>query len=156
MHEPREFNGLLISGCALFAMGLLLGLVYTFVLIGRVEVWPFPWEIGLASVGDVDAWRRAHLGALINAIVVLVFAMAARSAQLPERLWFGFSLCVHSTAWLNSIAFALAALWSVRGLSGGAGLANTAVYLMFLLAVVTAFAQVGLLGRHLLNRSMPG
>ena len=135
----------------LFGLGLIFGLVYTFVLIGRIEVWPLPWSLALDGQVDSSAWRRAHVGTLINALMVFVFALAADKLRMPSRARTVYSACVQSTAWLNSLAFALAALVGARGLSGGAGLGNTLVYLLFLIAVVTAFLQVYLLARQALR-----
>lgn len=148
LREQREFSRLIVSGGALFAFGLLAGLIYTFALIGQIEVWPLPWHITLASYWDADAWRRAHVGSLMNAIAVLVFASAAKAISLPDSSWFPFALCVQATAWLNSAAYVLAAILGVRGLSGNGSETNLVVYLLFLMAVITAFIQSWLLARH--------
>ena len=50
LREQREFSRLIVSGGALFAFGLLAGLIYTFALIGQIEVWPLPWHNILAQI----------------------------------------------------------------------------------------------------------
>lgn len=146
--RSRWFAGLMVSASTLFGLGLIFGLVYTFVLIGRIEIWPLPWSFAFDGQADSSAWRRAHVGTLINSLMIFVFALAADKLRMPRRTRTVYSACVQSTAWLNSLAFALAAFVGARGLSGGAGLGNTLIYILFLIAVVTAFFQVYLLARQ--------
>lgn len=135
------------SAALLFGFGLLLGLVFTFNLIGDVVAWPLLPSTGLSIPGTEAGWRRAHLGGIVNALAMMAFAAAGASLRLGEtgrRLYGGFT---QLTGWCNSIGFFIAALTGTRGLGYGGSLANSLVYLLFLVAVCTAIGQTWLLWR---------
>ena len=53
---------LVTHGGALFVFGLIAGLVFTFVVIGRVEVWPFLPALDITFPGSEAGWRRGTWG----------------------------------------------------------------------------------------------
>ncbi len=137
--------GLMVQGGLLFGIGLVVGLLFTFFIIGRVEIWPVLPALDLALPGTEAGWRRAHLGLMFNAVTLLVFALAASALSLSpfQQRLYGFSVAI--TAWGNSAGFLLAALSGSRGLAMGGGAGNSLTYLCFLAAALTAFVQVWLL-----------
>ena len=137
--------GLMAQGGLLFGLGLVVGLLFTFIIIGRVEIWPVLPALDFTVPGTEAAWRRAHLGLMFNAVTLLLFACVAGSLSLSlgQQRVYGWSVAI--TAWGNSAGFLLAALTSTRGLAMGGGAGNSLTYLCFLVAALTAFVQVWLL-----------
>jgi len=136
---------ILAPAAALFAFGLVIGLVFTFEAIGHVAAWPLLPVLDFQMPGTEAAWRRAHLGALINALAMIAFALAGGSILLGARARGLYILSVCITGWANTLGFLVGALFGVRGLEFGAPWANALNYLLFLAAVPTAFAQSWLL-----------
>lgn len=136
---------LLIQGGLLFALGLVTGLLFTFVVIGRVEIWPLLPAQGISLPGSEAGWRRAHLGLMFNAVTLLVFAAIAGWLALGPVAQRVYTLSVAITAWGNSAGFLLAAVFTGRGLALEGDLANRLTYLCFLLAALSAFVQAALL-----------
>ncbi|TJY64796.1 hypothetical protein E4T66_00695 [Sinimarinibacterium sp. CAU 1509] len=129
----------------LFGAGLVVGLVFTFEAIGHVAAWPLLPPINFDFPGTEAGWRRAHLGLIINAIAMLAFAAVATTARFGSRGRAIYVVSVIVTGYANSLGFLTGTLFGVRGLEFGGAAANTATYLFFLVAVVTGFAQAGLL-----------
>jgi hypothetical protein len=129
------------SAAVLFAAGLVIGLIFTFEAIGHIEAWPLLPAIQFEFPGTEAAWRRAHLGAIMNALAMFAFAGIGSVVCLndPGQRW--LTRCVMVTGWGNSVAFVIGAIYSVRGLAFGDVVANSVVYLLFLIAAVTAFVQ---------------
>ncbi|MDD3765124.1 MAG: hypothetical protein PHP86_17655 [Nevskiales bacterium] len=129
----------------LFCAGLVVGLIFTFESIGHIAAWPLLPRIDFDFPGDVTAWRRAHLGLIVNAIAMLAFAAAGRSARLGPSAQRSYVIAVIVTGWANSAGFLTGTLFGVRGLAFGGAVANSATYLFFLVAVASAFVQAILL-----------
>lgn len=129
------------SAAVLFAAGLVIGLIFTFEAIGRIEAWPLLPAITFDFPGTEAAWRRAHLGALMNALAMFAFAGIGSVVCLsdPGQRW--LARCVIITGWGNSLGFLIGAIYSVRGLAFGDVVANSVVYVLFLIAAGTAFVQ---------------
>ena len=135
---------MITHGALLFAAGLIAGMALTFDLLGHVEVWPFPWQWEIDLPGSSRGWLRTHLGLIINGLAVWIFALLAARMLLSEGQQKLYLICVLITGWFNSAGFVIGTLFDVHGLSFGQNAANTAAYLFFLVAVVTAFIQVAL------------
>ena len=115
---------LIVHGAGVILVGMLAGFGFAFVITGDVA-------------GSERAWRMAHLEGLLNGLVLLAVAgvsdrLALRASRATLLAW---SLIV--TAWANVVASILAAVCNVRGLTPGGSLANTVVWGLFVIAVVT-------------------
>ena len=130
---------------ALFIAGLVFGLIFTFEALGHVAAWPLLPAIDFDFPGSEQAWRRTHLGAVINALAMLLFALAGPHLQLGERGRRSFVWAVLITGWGNTLGFLVGTLFGARGLAFGGGVANSLGYLLFLAAAISAFVQGGLL-----------
>jgi hypothetical protein len=143
--SAQERARILAPAAALFALGLVIGLIFTFKAIGHVAIWPLLPALDFDMPGTEAAWRRTHLGALMNAIAMIAFALAGSGIRLGAwaRQIYIWSVCI--TGWGNTLGFLVGALFGVRGLAFGASWANSVNYLLFLIAALTAFAQAWLL-----------
>lgn len=71
-------------GAMIMIIGLVAGFGLVMALIGGFEVFPgtiLDFEIP----GDSDTWARAHVGGLLNGIMVLVVAAVLWGLRIPER-----------------------------------------------------------------------
>lgn len=145
--SPAERARIAYWAAWLFGAGLVVGLIFTFEAIGHVAAWPLLPAFDFDFPGDEAGWRRAHLGFIVNAVAMLAFAGVGGLATLgpSARRW--FVVCVIVTGWANAAGFLTGTLFGVRGLAFGGQVANSITYLLFLVAVATAFVQTVLLAR---------
>ncbi|HEY0915346.1 MAG TPA: hypothetical protein VGE22_10780 [Solimonas sp.] len=136
---------ILAPAAALFALSLVVGLIFTFEAIGHVAAWPLLPVLDFQMPGTEAAWRRTHLGALMNALAMIAFAAAGSSIRLSAKARRVYIVSVCITGWANTLGFLVGALFGVRGLEFGGAWTNSLNYLLFLLAVPTAFTQAWLL-----------
>lgn len=151
--SAKERAQILAPAAALFGLGLVVGLIFTFKAIGHVAAWPLIPALDIAIPGTEEAWRRTHVGALMNALAMIAFAAAGSSVRLTDRARRLYIWTVCITGWANTLGFLVGALFGVRGLAFGASLANSLNYLLFLVAALTAFTQTWLLWRGAHARS---
>lgn len=154
--SARERARILAPAATLFALALVIGLIFTFKAIGHVAAWPLIPVLDIEMPGTEAAWRRTHLGALMNALAMMAFAVAGSSLRLSARArqWYVVSVCI--TGWGNTLGFLVGALFGVRGLAFGGAWANSLNYLLFLVAAATAFIQAWLLWQGARARSHEG
>lgn len=69
---------LLGYGAILLFIGGVIGFGFLFFLIGRLELWPLPGAIDYQMPGTYDAWRMAHMEAIVNG-----FGLWLAAAILP-------------------------------------------------------------------------
>lgn len=121
-------------------------------LVGGVEVYPGA-ILAVDLFGSPESWGRAHLGGLINAILVIVVALlipvVGFEAGRARRLGF----LVVATGWANTLFFWLALLSPNRALTFGAsrlgegnwigaiGLAPALVFTVVIIVVFIAIAR---------------
>lgn len=118
-------------------------------LLGMVAGFPFALVIlGSAVPGDVRGWHMAHLDGILNGIMLFVVAAIGPTLRLTvgERQVLVLSLLV--TAWGNIVASLMGPLFAARGLTlFGGSTANSIMYVLFLVAVVTVFVAAWLIFR---------
>jgi hypothetical protein len=115
---------MIYHGGIVFLLGLALGLPFGLVLLGSMD-------------GSERAWRMAHLEGVLNGLLVIGVAAIGPALGLSAGRAATVAWCMIVTAYGNVVASALGAAYGVRGLSPGGPLANTAVYALFMVAVVT-------------------
>ncbi len=153
---PQHFSAaeraqILAPAAWLFGLGLVIGMVFLFAAIGHIAAWPLVPALDIQMPGSEEAWRRTHLGMLINAVTMVAFAVAGGSIRLTQSARRGYIVCVWVTGWANSLGFLVGALFGVRGLEFGGAWSNSLNYLLFLIAVPSAFGQAWLLWRGARN-----
>ena len=134
--SEREHARLVAHGAVVFLLGMASGFPFAFVILGKIALWPFP-TIDWTVPGDVRGWHMAHLEGILNAM--MLFAIAAVGPRLTltagQHRLLVTSLLI--TAWGNQIASMIGPLFGVRGLEAGAGFANSLVFTLFMIAIVT-------------------
>jgi len=139
---------LIAHGGLVFLAGMAAGFPFAFFVLGKISLWPIPGEIDFQFPGTVRGWRMAHLEGILNGITCIAVAAAGQYLTLSERAqkWVAYGLIV--TAWGNVTASVIGPVFSSqegsipRGLAFGSGAANSAMYLLFVLAVVTVIVAM--------------
>lgn len=73
-------NRLIKHGAVLMLASLFGGFFLGFALTGGIGLSPLPFFIE-ADVGDMDAWRRMHSGAMMNGVMAVAIGLAMRHLQ---------------------------------------------------------------------------
>ena len=110
---------LLAHGGLVLVIGLLSGFGLLFRLLEQVAIWPIPWRIDTIIVGSVRGWQAAHVGGILNGLMVMAMAPCLPLVSLRERTkgWVVFALIF--TGWANTFFYQFGNLAANRGLSGG-------------------------------------
>lgn len=125
---------LVVNGVGLWITAVLVGWMYFFMLLGKVELFPLIPTIEFQVPGEARAWNMAHLEGITNGL--LLFAVAAVAPLLtltaPQHRVLFWSTVI--TAWGFTLPAWANALAGTRGLAfdGGpfaGGLANSIIYL---------------------------
>ncbi len=143
---PRRLQRLLVAhGALVFLAGLVAGFPFAMLEIHAATVGatgappPVP--------GDVRGWRMAHLEGLLNGLVCFAGAAVAPYLRLSARAYSILAWSLVVTAWGNMIASLVGPLFGGRGLVFGGSIANSVMYVLFLVAVVTVALAMGLIVR---------
>jgi hypothetical protein len=86
----------------------------------------------------------AHLEGLLNGLLLIAVAAVGSRLHLSTRQGTILTWSLVVTAYGNIVAATLAAASAVRGLEPGGSVANTTVYLLFMVAVVAVIVATGL------------
>ena len=144
--SDRLQSTLIAHGALVFLVGMVAGFPFAFVLLQKVALWPLP-ALEWIPPGDVRAWRMAHLEGILNGLTLIGVAAAGRRIVLGARAqaWVAWGLIV--TAWGNIVASVIGPIFGVRGLELGDGLANSLMYLLFVVAIVAVMVAMSLVAR---------
>lgn len=110
---------LIANGAALMLLGMFSGFAFTFYLLGEIGLSPIPFAWTVEIPGSERGWRAAHLGNILNGLMILAIATAlarVRLSQTADRWVYG-SLLV--TGWGNAAFYLFGNLAPNRGLSLG-------------------------------------
>src|SRR5262245_61606363 len=144
--SDRLQSTMIAHGALVFLVGMVAGFPFAFVLLQKVVLWPLP-ALDWAPPGDVRAWRMAHLEGILNGLTLIAVAAAGRRVTLGARAqaWVGWGLIV--TAWGNIVASVIGPVFGARGLEFGDGVANSLMYLLFVVAIVAVMVAMTLVAR---------
>lgn len=144
--SERLQSTMIAHGALVFLVGMVAGFPFAFVLVQKIALWPFP-AIDWTPPGDVRAWRMAHLEGILNGLTLIAVAATGRRIVLGARAqaWVAWGLIV--TAWGNMLASVIGPVFGVRGLEYGNGVANSVMYLLFVVAIVTVMIAMTLVAR---------
>ena len=132
----RDQRILVAHGALVFLLGMAAGFPFAFEILGRAELWPIPGSVTVDPPGDVRGWRMAHLGGILNGVLLIAVAAVGPRLQLGARglAWVKWGLL--ACAWGNIVASWIGPLTETRGLSFTGLSWNSLVYLLFVVAVV--------------------
>ena len=143
----RSMQRILIGngGLAIVAAGVI-GFGFLFFLIGKIALWPIPWEIEYQMPGTYDAWRMAHMEAIANGL--LLWLTAAILPYLPfedfGRKRVAYAMII--VAWTIIIASCFDPLLpDSRGLEARLPVTNIMAFLIFLPGVALAMIVPGVI-----------
>lgn len=136
--NERLRSSMVANGALVFLLGMLAGFPFALVLVPELSLQPAPVP------GDVRGWRMAHLEGILNGLTLIAVAAVADRLRLSTRSQRVVAWGLIATAWGNMIASLIGPLVGGRGLTFGGGVANSLMYVLFMLAVVTVLVAMGL------------
>ena len=142
--EERLRALLVANGALVFVVGLLAGFPFTFLILGKIVLWPVLGAIEVHLPGDVRAWRMAHLEGILNGLTLIAVAAVAPWLALGRGAQRALAWLLIVTAWGNVVASVIGPIFGGRGLEFGGSLANSLMYLLFVAAVVAVLVAMGL------------
>lgn len=132
--KPRRL--LIGHGALLIFTGGVIGFGFLFFLIGRIELWPIPWTLDYQLPGTYDAWRMAHMEAIVNGALLWITAAVLPLLPFSARGQKRFGACMILIAWTIVIASGLDPLFNdSRGLAFGGPLTNNLAFFLFYIGV---------------------
>jgi len=117
----RHESLLIAHGAIIFFLGLMSGFLFIFNLIGEISIWPIPGSIKIQIPADERAWRAAHVGNILNALMLIGAGLSLARVRLGEagEKFVCWGLIV--AAWGNFGFYMLSAMGATgRGLTFGA------------------------------------
>jgi len=143
----RLQSRLIAHGALVYLLGILAGFPFTFVILGKVVLWPIPGAIDWQPAGDVRAWHMAHLEGILNGLTLFGVAAVLPRLRLSETNLKIVAWGLIVTAWGNILASIIGPLFGGRGLEFGGSAANSVMYVLFVVAVVTVLIAFGVVIR---------
>ena len=141
----RRLQSLMVAhGALVFLVGMLAGFPWAFLVVGKIVLWPLPGAIEWTVPGDVRGWRMAHLEGILNGLTLIGVAAVGDRLALRERAQRIVAWALIVTAWGNIVASVIGPLSGGRGLVFGGGAANSAMYLLFVAAIVAVMLAMWL------------
>jgi styrene-oxide isomerase len=148
-----RLQSLMIANAGLVLLvGMLAGLPFGFHLLGKIELWPFPFSLDVQIPGTERGWRAAHVGNILNGTMLLAVAAVFHRLTLSAGARRVLAWCLIATVWGNAVFYVVAACMTEgRGLTfganrfGGGDWANSIAFLAAMaavVAVITALVQV--------------
>lgn len=156
LHLPNQ-RLLIGHGALLIFCGGVLGFGFLFFLMGEISLWPIPGVIEYQLPGTYDAWRMAHMEAIVNGMLLwlsaAVIPLMPFSAKGLKRLT--YSMIV--VTWTIVIASALDPLFeNSRGLMAGGSLTNNIAFGLFYIGVVLVMVVMAVIAVKSLRSAKPG
>lgn len=150
----EDFQRRMIGHSALIILvGMLAGFGLLISLLGGIELLPGTIT-PLAIIGDSGAWVRAHLGGLLNGLLVLGFALALPVLRFTNRSAGRICWMMIGTGWANTLFYWAAIVAPNRALTfaanqfGESNLAAVIGLVPALLFVVVSMIATGLVARQ--------
>jgi hypothetical protein len=152
------FRRVVFHAILVLSIGLVAGLMLAFSLLDAVNLWPLPvWEVAIP--GSDRGWAAAHVGGILNGIMLIVLIQLATKLDLSDR---DFRLSAWSliiTGWGNTVFYWAGNIAPNRGLSvddtvyGGADIWGILAFLGGGGAMFFTFFVMFLFGRAALQRT---
>ncbi len=128
-------------GALLIFIGGILGFGFLFFLIRKIALWPIPWEIDYQMPGTYDAWRMAHMEAIVNGLLLWLAASLMPVFPFSTKVLKRFALGFLIVTWTIVLASSLDPLFpKSRGLEFGGPATNQIAFFLFYVGVVLVMA----------------
>ena len=117
MNETEVFTNRIIGHAMLVLLiGLLSGFGLVFSLMDAIALWPIP-AIDIAIPGSTRGWQAAHVGGILNGVMMAGVALLVTRFQLTGKrlLWVGWGMLI--TGWGNTLFYFAGNFSQNRGLS---------------------------------------
>ena len=151
------FHRVVLHAIIVLSIGLIAGLMLTFSLLDAVNLWPLPvWEVSIP--GSDRGWATAHVGGILNGILLIALINLATKLDLSERDFRLGSWSLIITGWANTIFYWAGNLAPNRGLSvddtiyGGADIWGAIAFLSGGGGMFFTFFVMYLLGRAAMRK----
>jgi hypothetical protein len=135
--ELKSLRRLLIGhGALMIFVGGVIGFGFLFFLMGEISLWPIPGKIDYQLPGTYDAWRMAHMEAIVNGAILWIGAAILQYLPFTlvgvRRIVYGMLVI----AWTIVIASGLDPLFpDSRGLAVSDSLTNNIAFGLFYIGV---------------------
>jgi len=135
--QSKQLQRLLIGhGACLIFLGGVIGFGFLFFLIGKIALWPIPWELDYQLPGTYDAWRMAHMEGITNGLFLWLTAALLPVFPFSEKGLKRIAWAVIAIGWSIVLASALDPLFpESRGLAFGGSTTNLAAFFLFYIGV---------------------
>lgn len=114
---PNYQISLYKHGLIVMLIGMICGFFLAFSLLGEIGLSPIPFVIEMEIFGSAARWKAAHLGNLMNGLILVVFATALPNFKLSDSLTKKITWGLLITAWGNFAFYMFALVAPNRGLS---------------------------------------
>ncbi|RJF89369.1 hypothetical protein D3874_22315 [Oleomonas cavernae] len=131
-------------------VGFLAGVGLLISLLGGVELVPGS-IVPVALFGETAGWVRAHVGGMLNAILIIVVALLLPVLKVPDRMAGRLSWMLVGTGWANTLFYWAALVSANRALTfgpnrfgegGWAAAVGLAPALIFVIVSIIAFVLI--------------
>lgn len=159
MSQPstiRNTQRLLIgNGALLLFYGGVAGFGFLFVILGRIDVWPFPvFDVQLP--GSEKAWRMTHLEAIINGLILWIVALLLPLLPFGSKGLHRLSIGMIGVGWMFSVASLFDALFpNSRGLDFAGPLTNRIPFFLFYAGILIVMVAMAIIAWRSLVRKHP-
>jgi len=134
--QAKSRRLLIGHGALLIFVGGVIGFAFLFFLIGRIELWPIPWSLEVQLPGTYDAWRMAHMEAIVNGALLWLTAAVLPILPFTDVGRRRFGACMIVIAWTIVIASCFDPLFeNSRGLAFGGPMTNHMAFFLFYVGV---------------------
>ena len=110
------FKRVVFHAIFVLSIGLVAGLMLAFSLLDAVNLWPLPvWEVAIP--GSDRGWAAAHVGGILNGIMLIVLIQLATKLDLSDRHFQLSAWSLIITGWGNTVFYWAGNIAPNRGLS---------------------------------------
>jgi hypothetical protein len=145
--EIKRARRLLIGhGALLIFSGGAIGFAFTFFLIGKVALWPFPGELSYQFPGTYDGWRMAHLEGIMNGFMLWISSALLTYIPLSGKNLIRASFSLIVVGWTFTIAALIDPLFpDSRGLAYTDSISNNIAFFLFYVGVLLVMLLMGVI-----------
>ncbi|MEM7091637.1 MAG: hypothetical protein AAF567_01440 [Actinomycetota bacterium] len=155
------------QGSLVLLWGFVVGFLWLFWLIeqgldggiaGHARLWPFPGKLELGLPGTHDAWRMAHMEAIVNGFGLWLFALVLPLLPFGDLGKRRAAFWMTIVAWTIVVASTFDPLFEdARGLRLGLNAFNTIAFFLFYVGVVAVCVLVAVIAyKALIAPPKPG